>query len=81
MYSARLRAFEREYLSNVLASLDERNLPAFEGAFRVATDAANQNHVELGYAFIRWKIPERPPGDLEVGLITDSGPVFGAGPS
>ena len=34
---------------------------------RPATDDANRQHVETGYGYIRWKLPDEPPKDLDLG--------------
>ena len=70
-YAGRIAEFERVALAAVFAAIDARDLPRFESAFSEATAAANRNHVETGYPYIRWVLPDDPPRDLD--LAGDSG--------
>ncbi len=66
-YRERLTAFEAGPLAAVFAALEAQDGAAFERAFAEATDVANRNHVETGYGYIRWKLPEEPPKDMDLG--------------
>ncbi len=66
-YAERVADFERGPLAGVFAAIETRDRPRFEDAFARATAAANQNHVETGYAYIRWVLPDEPPRDLDLG--------------
>lgn len=63
----RLAAFETEQLAPVFRAIEVGDLGAFETAFAAATDGANQSHVETGYAYIRWVLPDEAPTDLDLG--------------
>ncbi len=66
-YAERVADFERGPLAVVFAAIETRDRPRFEEAFARATAAANQSHVETGYAYIRWVLPDEPPRDLDLG--------------
>ena len=66
-YAERLSAYESAMLGPVFAAIEARDRAAFERAFTAATDAANTQHVETGYGYIRWKLPADPPRDLDLG--------------
>lgn len=65
-YAERVAEFERGPLAAVFAAIEARDGPRFEDAFAQATAAANRNHVETGYAYIRWQLPDEPPRDLDL---------------
>ena len=67
----RLAAFEIEQLAPLFRTIEATDLSAFETAFAAATDSANRSHVETGYAYIRWVLPDEPPKDLDLGPDQD----------
>ena len=69
-YEERLAAFEAAMLGPVFAAIESRDHESFERAFATATDDANTQHVETGYPYIRWKLPDEPPQDLDLGPTT-----------
>jgi hypothetical protein len=66
-YAERLATYETRMLGPVFAAIEVRDRPAFDRAFAAATDDANLQHVETGYPYIRWKLPDAPPTDLDLG--------------
>ena len=66
-YAQRLSTFETAMLGPLFAALETRDRPAFDRAFAVATENANLQHVETGYAYIRWTLPKDPPQDVDLG--------------
>lgn len=66
-YRERLESFEADPLAAVFRAIEAGDLSSFERAFAEATDVANRQHVETGYGYIRWKLPEDPPKDIELG--------------
>lgn len=68
-YSEQLRRFESNGLEPVGRALLAKDLAAFKEAFYEAVEQANAFHVETGYPYIRWRLPDRSP---EAGL--DFGP-------
>jgi hypothetical protein len=66
-YRERLDAFEAALLAPVFAAIESNDREAFEHAFAAATDDANRQHVETGYPYIRWTLPDEAPKDLDLG--------------
>jgi hypothetical protein len=66
-YAERLAAFETTVLAGVFAAIETQDHGAFDRAFAAATDEANRQHVETGYGYIRWKLPDEAPKDLDLG--------------
>lgn len=69
-HAERLVRFQETGLPAVVAAIGARDLPAFEAAYRAATDMANELHAESGYPFIRWELPAEPPKGLTLGPVT-----------
>ncbi len=65
-YKERLDSFDAGPLAAVFAALETQDPDAFERAFADATDVANRNHVETGYGYIRWKLPDDAPKDVDL---------------
>jgi hypothetical protein len=66
-YAERLTAFEATMLDPVFAAIEAQDRTAFDRAFATATDDANRQHLETGYGYIRWTLPDEPPQDLDLG--------------
>ena len=66
-YAERLTAFDAAMLGPVFAAIETQDRPAFDRAFAAATDDANRQHLETGYGYIRWKLPEEAPKDIDLG--------------
>ena len=65
-YREPLERFEAEYLKPIEETVRARDFSSLEEAFRRATDGANENHRELGYAYIHWQLPDAPPQHLRL---------------
>jgi len=65
-YVEPLERFEATQLAAIEATLKARDWPAFEAAYRAATDAANALHRELGYPYIEWRLPGAAPQHLRL---------------
>ena len=70
----RLTAFETDQLVPLVRAIEATDLAAFEAAFAAATASANRSHVETGYAYIRWVLPDEPPADLDLRDQRERGP-------
>ena len=68
-YAEQLRQFETEGLGPVGRALLDKDLSSFKEAFEDAVEQANAFHLDTGYGYIRWRLPDRAP---EAGL--DLGP-------
>ena len=66
-HAERLATFETAMLGPVFAALEAKDRAAFDRAFAAATENANVQHVETGYAYIRWQLPADPPQDVDLG--------------
>ena len=66
-YAERLASFEATVLAGVFAAIEAQDRAAFDPAFAAATDEANRQHVETGYGYIRWKLSDETPKDLDLG--------------
>ncbi len=61
-----LEGFTAEKLKPIEAAIRAQDWSALETAYRDATDAANEMHVELGYEYIVWQLPDAPPAHLRL---------------
>ena len=66
-YAERLATFETEMLGPVFAAVETQDRAAFDLAFASATENANVQHAETGYPYIRWKLPDSAPQDVDLG--------------
>jgi hypothetical protein len=66
-YAERLATYETAMLGPVFAAIETQDRAAFDRAFGAATDDANKQHVETGYGYIRWKLPDDAPQDVDLG--------------
>lgn len=68
----RLEEFERGVLAAVFGAIEAQDTGAFERAFAEATDLANRMHVQTGYGYIRWVLPDEPPAGLDLSRAVSS---------
>jgi hypothetical protein len=47
-------------------AIDEQDWDTFESEFTVMIDQANAYHEKYDKGFLRWKMPEEPPNDLDL---------------
>ena len=62
-----LQAFRLGTLDRLMAAIEQRDWPAFEAAYRDGIESANHFHRTTGHPEIRWRLPEEPPADLDLG--------------
>ena len=65
-YAADLERYLTEDVPAVRDALRARDPAAFEAAYRVLVDRANDYHVSTGHGYIRWVTPAAPPADLDL---------------
>ena len=65
-YADPLAGFTAEKLKPIEDAIRAKDWPAFEEKFRAAADAANEMHVEYGYQYIVWQLPEEAPKHLKL---------------
>ena len=73
----RLERFQTTALPAVVAAVEARDLGALERAYAEATDVANQMHVESGYPYIRWELPDEAPKGLRLDPVEPADEVAG----
>lgn len=66
-YAERLATFETAMLGPLFAAVETQDRAAFDRAFASATESANAQHTETGYPYIRWKLPDEAPKDVDLG--------------
>src|SRR4051812_18756071 len=62
----RLERFQREALPDVVAAMEAQDIDKLEDAYAAATDLANRMHVESGYPYIKWVLPDYAPIGLQL---------------
>jgi len=65
-YEPDLAAYEAEHLAPVLGACEAGDRLAFDRAYATAVTKANELHVKWGKAYIRWKLPDQAPTDLDL---------------
>ena len=66
-YRDHLTAFESDCIAPLMATIEKRDLFAFDRAYQRGVDEANRYHVLNDKAYVRWKRPDRAPDDLDLG--------------
>jgi hypothetical protein len=66
-YRDHLAAFDLEAITPLMSAIEARDLLGFDRAYDHAVERANEYHALNGKSYIRWKRPERPPDDLDLG--------------
>lgn len=65
-HEAALNQYLGEEWKELEATIVEENFPKFEELFHKAIDAANAYHELKEKPYIRWKLPDQPPPDLDL---------------
>jgi len=66
-YRDQLAEFDADSITPLMSTIDAHDLLAFDNAYDHAVERANHYHVLNGKSYVRWKRPERPPDDLDLG--------------
>lgn len=61
-YRAALETFAREYVDRIEKAMLARSWEDFEKAVHASIMAGDDSHKEWGYGYVRYRIPETPPG-------------------
>ncbi len=64
-YSENMDKFIAGECAAVKRAIDSEDWDAFETAFAAMVDAANGYHELYDKGYLRWKLPDTPPGDLD----------------
>lgn len=65
-YAGDVAAYEDERIGPVLAACERQDAAMFESAYARAVDTANELHVKWGKSYIRWRLPDEAPQDLDL---------------
>jgi hypothetical protein len=65
-YTDDMEAFIGGEVAAVKKSIESEDWDAFEPAFLAMVEAANGYHEKYDKAFLRWRIPDQPPPDLDM---------------
>jgi hypothetical protein len=65
-YEDNLNQFLAENWKPVQEAIAKEDFPAFDAAFKKAVEAANAYHELRDKPYIKWKLPDVPPPDLDL---------------
>jgi len=65
-YSEDMEAFLSDQVALVRKCIEGEDWDGFDKAFGAMVDAANAMHEKYDKAFLRWKVPDEPPPDLDL---------------
>lgn len=65
-YTDNMYKFIEEQVEKVKLAIENEDWDGFEAAFHEMVDQANAYHELYDKPFLRWKIPEMPPPDLDM---------------
>jgi hypothetical protein len=65
-YAENMDKFIAESVAAVRDCIDEEDWAGFETAFSSMIEQANANHEFYDKSFLRWKMPDEPPADLDL---------------
>ncbi len=65
-YAGDVAAFELDAIAPVLAACERADRTAFDRGIDAAIARANDLHRKWAKAYIRWRLPDQPPSDLEL---------------
>lgn len=67
-----LKSFADTHLAPLGKAIESKDVIRFKRSFASAADGCNACHVALGYAFIRYRVPQRPANEvLDFSLKTE----------
>jgi hypothetical protein len=65
-YAEDMEKFISGIVATVKKSIQEEDWEGFEAAFTPMIDEANAYHEQYDKGFLRWKMPDQPPPDLDL---------------
>jgi hypothetical protein len=65
-YTEKMEEFLSESVAAVSKCIESEDWDGFETAFSSMVEQANANHEFYDKGFLRWKIPDQPPPDLDL---------------
>ncbi len=70
-YRTTMAAFLSDDIEPLSKAIEARDWAAFEARFGPMVDAANRYHGVYNKGFIRWRLPDAPPPDLDLTPLPD----------
>jgi hypothetical protein len=65
-YTDTMEKFISESVASVKKCIEDEDWESFETAFSAMIEQANANHEFYDKGFLRWKMPDQPPADLDL---------------
>jgi hypothetical protein len=65
-YEENLGKFIEEHVKPMMDAIEAEDFEKFDAAFKVAIEQANAYHELYDKPFLRWKVPDQPPPDLDL---------------
>lgn len=65
-WTGELDDFDRKFLMPIENAMKAKDWEVFERVFNISTQACNDVHKRIGYAYIKYKLPENPPDWLDL---------------
>jgi hypothetical protein len=65
-YTEDMEIFINDIVAAVRKCIEDEDWDGFERAFSAMVESANANHEKYDKGFLRWKVPEQPPPDLDM---------------
>ncbi len=65
-YTEDMDVFISDQVAEVRKSIESEDWERFESAFSAMVESANGYHEKYDKGFLRWKVPEQPPPDLDM---------------
>lgn len=65
-YERAILMFLEDDLDPVRVAIEQRDWDAFASSYRRMVDRANAYHEQFNKGFIRWRVPDTPPPDLDL---------------
>jgi hypothetical protein len=65
-YAQDIAAFQKEHVAVVLAACERKDRDGFDAAIQSAIDKANELHVKWAKSYLRYRLPDEPPKDLDL---------------
>jgi hypothetical protein len=65
-YTEDMEKFLTGVVATVRTAIEEEDWESFDGAFDKMVESANANHELYDKGFLRWKVPDQPPPDLDM---------------
>ena len=65
-YAENMEKFISENVAEVRKCIEDEDWDGFETAFATMIEQANANHEFYDKGFLRWKMPDQPPADLDL---------------